>query len=180
MVKEVKKMSVYDYSIKNIERKEIPLKQFQGKVLLIFNSATRCGYTPQYEGLETLYEKYHEKGLEVIDLPCNQFMNQAPGSDQEIANFCQVNYNTTFETYAKIKVNGSDELPLYTYLKSEKPNDEMPGKENEKPSLKEKLLGPKIKWNFTKFIIDRNGNVYGRYGSKVTPSELEQVIEKLL
>lgn len=173
-------MTVYDYSIKNIERKDVPLKKFQGKVILIFNSATRCGYTPQYEGLETLYEKYHDKGLEVIDLPCNQFMNQAPGSDLEIANFCQVNFNTTFETYSKIKVNGSDELPLYTYLKSEKPNDETPGNENEKPSLKEKVLGSKIKWNFTKFIIDRNGNVYGRYGSKVTPSELEQVIEKLL
>ncbi len=173
-------MSVYEFSIKNIERKDVSLKDFAGKVLLIFNSATKCGFTPQYEGLENLYEKYKAKGLEVIDLPCNQFMNQAPGTNEEIANFCQVNYNTTFETYAKIKVNGPDEIPLYTYLKSEKPNDEIPGEENGKPSLKDKITSSKIKWNFTKFIIDREGNVYGRYGSRVKPEELEAVIEKLL
>ncbi len=173
-------MSVYEFSIKNIERKDVSLKDFAGKVLLIFNSATKCGFTPQYEGLEKLYEKYKDQGLVVIDLPCNQFMNQAPGTNEEIANFCQVNYNTTFETYAKIKVNGTDEIPLYTYLKSEKPNDELPGEENGKPSLKDKITSSKIKWNFTKFIIDREGKVYGRYGSRVKPEELAVVIEKLL
>lgn len=173
-------MSVYDYSIKNIEREEVKLEKFRGKVLLIFNSATKCGYTPQYKGIQELYEKYQEKGFEIIDLPCNQFLGQAPGSDEELAGFCQANYNTTFETFAKIDVNGDNAIDLYKYLKDVKPNDEEPGTEDHKPTLLDKLSSSKIKWNFTKFIIDREGQVYGRYGSKVKPEELASVIEKLL
>jgi glutathione peroxidase len=173
-------MSVYNYSIKNIEREDIKLDKFKGKVLLIFNSATKCGYTPQYQGIQELYEKYKEKGFEIIDLPCNQFLNQAPGSDQDLAGFCQANYHTTFETFAKIKVNGDDAIDLFKYLKSVKPDDETPGKEEFKPALTEDKSSSKIKWNFTKFIIEKNGNVFGRYGSKVKPEELASVIEKLL
>jgi glutathione peroxidase len=173
-------MSVYDYSIKNIEREDIKLEKYKDKVILIFNSATKCGYTPQYEGIQKLYEKYHDKGLEIIDLPCNQFLGQAPGSDEEIASFCQANYHTTFETFAKIDVNGDNAIELYNYLKKEKPYDEEPGLESKKPSIIDKLSSSKIKWNFTKFIIDRDGSVYGRYGSKITPEELVIVIEKLL
>jgi glutathione peroxidase len=173
-------MSVYDYSVKNIEREDVKLDKFKGKVILIFNSATKCGYTPQYKGIQELYELYHDRGLEIIDLPCNQFLNQAPGSNEEIVSFCQANYHTTFETFAKIKVNGDDAIDLYKYLKKVKPNDEEPGNEEHKPSFIDKITSSKIKWNFTKFIIDREGNVFGRYGSKVTPEELKSVIEKLL
>jgi len=173
-------MNIYDYSIKNIEREDVLLEKFKGKVLLIFNSATKCGYTPQYEGIQSLYEKYQNKGFEIIDLPCNQFLNQAPGSDEELAGFCQANYHTTFETFSKIKVNGDDAIDLYKYLKSVKPKDETPGKEKFEPILAEDKSSSKIKWNFTKFIIDREGNVYGRYGSKIKPEELSTIIEKLL
>ncbi|MDY0010262.1 MAG: glutathione peroxidase [Candidatus Izemoplasmatales bacterium] len=173
-------MSVYDYSIKNIEREDVKLDKFKGKVLLIFNSATKCGYTPQYKGIQELYEKYRNLGLEVIDLPCNQFLNQAPGSDEEIAGFCQANYHTTFETYSKIKVNGDDAIELFKYLKRIKPVDETPGYEINQQPVDDDLKSSNIKWNFTKFIIDRNGNVFGRYASKVKPEELASVIEKLL
>ncbi|MFA7075080.1 MAG: glutathione peroxidase [Candidatus Izemoplasmatales bacterium] len=173
-------MNIYDYSIKNIEREDVLLEKFKGKVLLIFNSATKCGYTPQYEGIQSLYEKYQNKGFEIIDLPCNQFLNQAPGSDEELAGFCQANYHTTFETFSKIKVNGDDAIDLYKYLKRVKPKDETPGKEKFEPILAEDKSSSKIKWNFTKFIIDREGNVYGRYGSKIKPEELSTIIEKLL
>jgi len=173
-------MSIYKFSIKNIAQQDVTLDRFKGKVILIFNSATKCGYTPQYNGIEELYEKYHEQGLEIIDLPCNQFLNQAPGSDEEIANFCQVKFDTKFETFSKIEVNGDDAIDLYKYLKEVKPNDEEPGKENHKPSLLDKITSSKIKWNFTKFLIDRKGNVFGRYGSKVTPEDLDSVIKKLL
>ncbi len=173
-------MSVYDFSIKNIEREDVKLDKYQGKVLLIFNSATKCGFTPQYEGIQKLYDKYQDLGFEVIDLPCNQFMNQAPGSDKELAGFCQAAYHTTFETFAKIKVNGDDAIELFKYLKTQKPKDEVPGQESNNNGIKAKLMGSAIKWNFTKFIIDKEGNVYGRYGSRVKPEELQTVIEKLL
>ncbi|MDY0023731.1 MAG: glutathione peroxidase [Candidatus Izemoplasmatales bacterium] len=173
-------MSVYDYSIKNIEREDVNLDKFKGKVILIFNSATKCGYTPQYKGIQELYEKYHDQGLEIIDLPCNQFLNQAPGSDEELASFCQVNYHTTFETFAKIKVNGDDAIDLYKYLKRVKPEDEEPGEETKQDELPEDSSKAKIKWNFTKFIIDRDGEVFGRYPSKVKPEDLASIIEKLL
>ncbi len=173
-------MSVYDYKIKNIKGKNVSLKDYKGKVLLIVNTATKCGYTPQYEGLQNLYDKFKDDGFEIIDLPCNQFMSQAPGSNEEIANFCQLNYDTTFETFAKVKVNGKDAIDLYKYLKEEKPYDEIPGEEGHKPKILNKLSGSRIKWNFTKFLIDKEGNVYGRYGSRVEPEKLEKPIKKLL
>jgi glutathione peroxidase len=173
-------MSIYEYSIKNIKNEDVPLDQYKGKVLLIVNTASKCGYTPQYEGLEALYEAYHEQGFEIIDLPCNQFLSQAPGTNQELAEFCQFNYGTQFETFAKVRVNGKDAIDLYKYLKDVKPYDETPGDEGLKPSLKNKLTGSKIKWNFTKFLIDRDGQVFGRYSSRIKPEKLGPVIEKLL
>jgi len=173
-------MSVYKYNIKNIKDEDVSLEKYKGKVLLIVNTATKCGYTPQYEGLEELYEKYSDKGFEIIDLPCNQFLSQAPGSNEEIAEFCKFNYGTKFETFAKVKVNGKDTHKLYKYLKSIKPYDETPGEEGEKPNIKNKLMGSKIKWNFTKFLVDRDGEVYGRYSSRIAPERLDKVIEKLL
>lgn len=173
-------MSVYDFSIKNIKNEDVSLAEYEGKVLLIVNTATKCGFTPQYEGLENLYEKYKNKGLEVIDIPCNQFMSQAPGSNKEIAEFCKLNYNTAFETFAKSNVNGEDAIDLYKYLKKVKPFDQLPGEEDQKPKLLKKLTGSKIKWNFTKFLVDKNGEVYGRYGSRVKPEDLEDTIKSLL
>ena len=157
-------MSIYAFTAKNIHGTEINLSQYQGKVLLIVNTATGCGFTPQYEGLQTLYEKYQSKGLEILDFPCNQFGNQAPGTEEEIVSFCQLNYNVTFPQFAKIEVNGEDEHPLYAYLKKQKGG----------------LLGSKIKWNFTKFLVDRNGNVVARFASAVAPEKIEAQIEKLL
>lgn len=157
-------MSIYDYSVKDRNGNDISMEQFRGKVLLIVNTATGCGFTPQYEGLETLYKKYHEKGLEILDFPCNQFGNQAPGSNDEIHEFCTLKYNTTFEQFAKIDVNGENEIPLYTFLKSEKGG----------------IMGNKIKWNFTKFLVDREGNIVKRYAPTDTPDKIEDLIKKLI
>lgn len=157
-------MNIYDYYIKTRDDKDIKMDTYKGKVLLIVNSATGCGFTPQYEGLEKLYKKYHDKGLEILDFPCNQFGNQAPGTDAEIHEFCSLKYNTSFDQFKKIDVNGKNELPLYTYLKSQKKS----------------LLGKNIKWNFTKFIIDREGNVVGRYEPVTTPEKLDAIIAGLL
>ena len=157
-------MSIYDYSVKDRNGNDISMEQFRGKVLLIVNTATGCGFTPQYEGLETLYKKYHEKGLEILDFPCNQFGNQAPGSNDEIHEFCTLKYNTTFEQFAKIDVNGENEIPLYTFLKSEKGG----------------IMGNKIKWNFTKFLVDREGNIVKRYAPTDTHDKIEDLIKKLI
>ena len=121
-------MSIYDYNVKDRNGKDVSMEQFKGKVLLIVNTATGCGFTPQYEGLENLYKKYHESGLEILDFPCNQFGNQAPGSNDEIHEFCTLKYKTTFDQFAKIDVNGENEIPLYTFLKSKKRWDN--GKKN--------------------------------------------------
>ena len=131
--------------------------------MLIANTATGCGFTPQYEGLENLYKKYHERGLEILDFPCNQFGNQAPGNNDEIHEFCQLKYNTTFDQFAKIDVNGKNENPLYTYLKKQKHG-----------------LIKAIKWNFTKFLVDKNGNVVGRFEPTTTPEKIEEDIVRLL
>lgn len=132
--------------------------------MLIVNTATGCGFTPQYDGLQKLYDKYAQKGLEILDFPCNQFMNQAPGTDDEIHTFCTGRFGITFPQFAKIDVNGENESPLYTYLKSQQ----------------EGLFGSKIKWNFTKFLVDAGGNIINRYGSSVTPAKIEKDIVKLL
>lgn len=179
-------MSIYDYKVKNRNGEDISLSDFKGKVLIVVNTATGCGFTPQYEGLEKLYKEYHDKGLEILDFPCNQFGNQAPGSDDEIHEFCSLKYNTSFDQYTKIDVNGENEIPLYTYLKSQIKDDKIDGLKNkmamkavEKISKTTKNDGD-IKWNFTKFLVDKNGDVVGRYSPTYKPELMEKDINKLL
>ena len=179
-------MTIYDYTVKNRKGEDISISQFKGKVMLIVNTATGCGFTPQYEGLETLYKKYHDQGFEVLDFPCNQFGNQAPGSDDEIHEFCTLKYNTTFDQFAKIDVNGENESPLFTYIKENAPDEEVSGIKN-KMTMKaiEKLSSTAkkendIKWNFTKFLIDRQGNIVGRFAPTDEPEKIEQTIKELL
>lgn len=157
-------MSIYNFKVKDVNGKDVDLKEYEGKVLLIVNTATACGFTPQYKGLQELYEKYKDKGFEILDFPCNQFGNQAPGTEEEIHEFCQLNYNTTFPLFSKIKVNGKDEEPLYTFLKSEQKG----------------TLGNSIKWNFTKFLVDRAGKVVDRFSPMTEAEKIENDIIKLL
>lgn len=175
---------IYDYKVKNIKGDEVSLNNYKGKVLLIVNTATGCGFTPQYEGLQKIYDKYKGKGLEILDLPCNQFFEQAPGSNEEIASFCQLKYNTTFETFAKIDVNGESAADLYKFLKKEAPKAaEDEASEGLYKFLSEKgfnTTGDDIKWNFTKFLVDKAGNVVARYAPTFEPEKLEEAIEKLL
>ena len=179
-------MSIYDFKVKTRSGEDFNLESLKGKVLLIVNTATGCGFTPQYEGLEKLYEKYHEKGLEILDFPCDQFGHQAPGSDDEIHTFCTSKYNTKFDQFSKIEVNGENENPLYTFLKKECPSEEVIGIKNkmamkaiEKISTTCKKDGD-IKWNFTKFLVDKSGNVVKRYDSTFNPLDMENDILKLL
>ena len=179
-------MTIYDYKVKTRGGEEISLKEFKGKVLIIVNTATGCGFTPQYEGLEKLYKKYHDKGLEVLDFPCNQFGSQAPGTDDEIHEFCTLKYNTSFDQFTKIDVNGKDELPLYTFLKDAIAEDIIDGIKN-KMAMKaiEKISKTAkdkkdIKWNFTKFLIDREGNVVARYSPTYKPEDMEAKIKELI
>lgn len=163
--KETTMQSIYDFNVKTIEGEETTLAPYRGKVMLIVNVASKCGYTPQYDGLQALYEKYQEKGLVILGFPCNQFANQEPGTEKEIENFCRANFGVTFPMFSKIEVNGENTHPLYLYLKSEQPG----------------ILGTEaIKWNFTKFLVDKQGNVIARFGSSTKPKELEEEIEKLL
>lgn len=157
-------MNIYDFRVRDIKGEEVSLKEFEGKVLLIVNTATGCGFTPQYEGLEKLYKEYKNEGFEILDFPCNQFGNQAPGTNEEIVSFCSLKYDVSFKQFSKIEVNGENEEPLYTYLKSQKGG----------------IFGKNIKWNFTKFLVDQNGNVIKRYGSTVTPEKIEKDIKILL
>ena len=157
-------MNIYDFIVKKRGGDDFELSNLKGKVLLIVNTATGCGFTPQYEGLEKLYEDYNEKGLEILDFPCNQFMHQAPGSDDEIHEFCTLKYNTKFDQFAKIDVNGKNESPLYKYLKEQKHG----------------IMGKAIKWNFTKFLVDREGNVVNRYAPTTEPKDIEKDIVALL
>ena len=177
-------MKLYDISIKNRKKEDVSLGTFKNKVLLIVNTATGCGFTPQYEGLENLYKKYNKDGLEILDFPCNQFGHQAPGSDDEIHEFCTAKYQTSFDQYAKIEVNGDNESKLYTYLKKEMPNEEVVGVKN-KIAMKaiEKMSSGKdgdIKWNFTKFLVSRRGDVIKRYPPTTKPEDIEKDIIKLL
>lgn len=177
-------MTIYDFKVKDSKGNEVLMSDYKDKVLLIVNTATGCGFTPQYDGLEALYEKYKDMGFEILDFPCNQFLNQAPGTNEEIIQFCQLKFGTKFKTFSKIKVNGKDAEPLYTFLK-EKAQEEI---KNEKTtSFEEKLeklghaiMGKEIKWNFTKFLVDKNGNVVKRYSPTVTPEEIAPKIEELL
>ena len=181
------KMSIYDYSVKNAKNEDVALSGFKGKVILIVNTATGCGFTPHYEQLESMYKKFHDKGLEILDIPCNQFGGQAPGSDDEIHQFCTLHYNTTFPQMKKSEVNGENELPLYTYLKQQKGFAGLPeGKysdllikmfKEKDPDYDKK---PDIKWNFTKFVINRHGEVVARFEPTADMAELEKYIESLL
>ncbi|MGE5170895.1 MAG: glutathione peroxidase [Rudaea sp.] len=157
--------TIYDFTVDDIEGKPVRLDRFKGKVLLVVNTASKCGFTPQYKGLEALYRKYHDRGLEILGFPCNQFGAQEPGNEQEIATFCQTNYDVTFPMFAKIDVNGDATAPLYRYLKHERPG----------------LLGTEaIKWNFTKFLVDRDGRVVARFAPNDTPESLEDDVAKAL
>ena len=180
-------MSIYDYSVTKSNGEELKLSDFKGKVIMIVNTAIGCGFTPQYEAIETLYEKYHDKGLEIIDIPCNQFGHQAPGTDDEIHEFCQIHYNTMFPQMKKSDVNGEKELALYTYLKSQRGFEGF--SEHKYRQLLEEMLSktdkdwaskPDIKWNFTKFIVDRNGNVNFRLEPMAGLDEMEAKIKEVL
>ena len=157
-------MSIYDYKVKDKDGMEVSLRDYEGKVLLIVNTATGCGFTPQFEGLQDLYEKYQSRGFEILDFPCNQFGNQAPGTDEEITDFCNVRYGITFKQFAKIDVNGEREDALFTYLKSQQKG----------------VMGSKIKWNFTKFLVDKDGKVVERFAPITTPEEIDAEVAKLL
>jgi glutathione peroxidase len=155
---------IYDFKAKSLAGEDIPLKRFEGQVLLIVNTASACGFTPQYGGLEALYQTLHPRGFSVLGFPCNQFGNQEPGDAKQIEQFCSTNYAVTFPMFAKIDVNGSKAHPLFDYLKSEKAG----------------LLGPSIKWNFTKFLVDRSGKVVARHAPTAKPEGLTREIEALL
>lgn len=157
-------MRIYDISVKSSEGQEKFLSACEGKVMLIVNTATGCGFTPQYEGLQKLYDAYKDRGLEILDFPCNQFANQAPGSAAEIKDFCRLKYGTTFPQFAKIDVNGANEAPLYAFLKKQKGS----------------LFSSNIKWNFTKFLVDRSGKVVKRYAPTTKPEAIEKDIVSLL
>ena len=157
-------MSVYDFVVEDQKGNQVPLKNYEGKVLLIVNTATGCGFTPQYKGLEELYEKYREKGFEILDFPCNQFFRQAPGTDGEIHTFCTLKYNTQFPRFHKISVNGDEAIPLYVWLRSQ--ND--------------KKRNKNIKWNFTKFLIGKDGEVIDRFEPMTKPEAIEKFIVEAL
>ena len=157
-------MNIYDFTVLNTKKEPVSMAEYKGKVLLIVNTATGCGFTPQYEGLESLYKKYKDQGFVVLDFPCNQFANQAPGTEDEIVSFCQMKYNVSFPQFAKIKVNGDEANALYKWLKEKKGG----------------IFGKAIKWNFTKFLVDREGKVIERYAPTTKPEKIEKDILKLL
>ncbi|ABS21907.1 glutathione peroxidase [Bacillus cytotoxicus] len=158
-------MTVYHFSVKTMTGEERSLRDYEGKVLLIVNVASKCGFTPQYKGLQSLYEKYKEQGFEILGFPCNQFGGQEPGEEEEILNFCEMNYEVTFPLFAKIDVKGKHAHPLYQYITKQAPG----------------ILGIKaVKWNFTKFLIGRDGIVMNRFAPQIKPEELEKAIETLL
>ena len=180
-------MTIYDYSVPKTDSGELALSELKGKVILIVNTATGCGFTPQYEVLEQMYEKYHDKGLEIIDIPCNQFGHQTPGTDEEVHQFCQLHYKTQFPQMKKSDVNGENELPLYTYLKLQKGFAgfgahklsallaEMLAKDD--PDWDKK---PDIKWNFTKFLVNRQGEVVERFEPTADMKDVETKIAELI
>ncbi len=157
-------MKFYDFNAKDIYGEDISMSEYEGKVVLVVNTASKCGFTDQFEGLEELYKDYKDKGFEILGFPCNQFGNQEPGSHKEIAEFCRLNYGVTFTMFEKIDVNGKNAHPLFNYL-----TDETKG-----------IFGKKVKWNFTKFLIDKNGNVIKRYAPTTVPKDIKQDIEKLI
>jgi len=177
-------MNLYDIKVKDKQQNEVSLAEYKGKVLLIVNTATGCGFTPQYAGLEKLYETYKDQGFVVLDFPSNQFMNQAPGSDEEITNFCTANYGISYPQFSKVDVNGKSADGLFVYIKSAVKSDKDPAEGGKFAKilgdLKDTVLGNDIKWNFTKFLVDREGNVVNRYAPSVKPEDLAPDIEALL
>lgn len=179
-------MNLYDLKVKKRDGSDLELSSLKGKVIIIVNTATGCGFTPQYEALEYLYEKYHDKGLEVLDFPCNQFGHQAPGDDNEIHEFCTAKYKTQFDQLKKIDVNGENEDAVFTFLKEYDGEEKIEGIKNKmamKGVAKISTTCKKendIKWNFTKFLIDKEGNVVGRYSPTFDPKHMEEDILKLL
>ena len=180
--------NVYDFTVKDCRGNDVSLAEYKGKVLLIVNTATRCGFTPQYEELEALYKNYKEQGLEILDFPCNQFGEQAPGTEEEIHQFCTLNFGTEFPQFKKIEVNGENELPLYTYLKSQQGFQGF-DKSHKIGELLDDMLSKAdpdyasksdIKWNFTKFLVDREGNVVERYEPTTECDVIEEAIKQLL
>ena len=157
-------MAIYDFSVKAQDGSDVSLKDYEGKVLLIVNTATGCGFTPQYDGLQDLYEKYQKDGFEILDFPCNQFAGQAPGSDEEIHSFCTGRFGITFPQFAKIDVNGKNESPLYTFLKKEQKG----------------RMGSNIKWNFTKFLVARDGTVINRFAPTDKPEKIDEFVKEAL
>ena len=181
-----KKMeTIYDINVLTKKGEEVSLKQYEGKVLLIVNTASRCGFTPQYEALEAMYERLHEKGFEILDFPCNQFGQQAPGTDEEITQFCQLNYGTKFPQFKKIDVNGENQTALYAFLKSQKGFDGFDMEDKLGPLLDEMMTkadpnykeNPDIKWNFTKFLINRQGEVVARFEPTHNMEDVEKQCE---
>lgn len=180
-------MGFYDYNVVTGTGENLSLSDYKGKVVLIVNTATGCGFTPQYEPIEQMYKDYHDKGLEILDFPCNQFGSQAPGTDEEIHEFCTLHYNTTFPQMKKAEVNGENELPLYTFLKECQTFDGFG--EGEMADVLKGIL-PKIdpdyennnaiKWNFTKFVVDKSGNVVKRFEPTADMKEVEDFIKSLL
>ncbi len=179
-------MSIYSYSFKDGNGNEVSMESYRGKVLLIVNTATGCGFTPQYDGLEKLFEKYGGSGFEILDFPCNQFGNQAPGTDEEIHSFCTLKYNTKFPQMQKIDVNGKKALPLFSYLKEQKGFEGFSGIKGKIMEGVVSKIDPDykntsdIKWNFTKFLVDRKGTVTERFESTVEPKKIEDKIASLL
>ena len=177
-------MNIYDFTLRDAQNRDISLSDYRGKVLLIVNTATRCGFTPQYEELQSLYSQFAAQGLEILDFPCNQFREQAPESSNEIEQICQSKFGTQFKVFNKINVNGPEEAPLYTWLKAQKPEDKGGNSFKELllklAALGEKREGSDIKWNFTKFLINREGEVIERFAPSVKPSEIADDIEALL
>ena len=180
-------MDIYDFSVFEPNGKEVKLSDFKGKVMIIVNTATGCGFTPHYKALERIYEQYHDKGLEIIDIPCNQFAGQTPGTDEEIHEFCTLKYNTQFPQMKKSDVNGENALPVYDYLKSQKGFEGF-GKGVKSVAMsallkkmdKDYKNNPDIKWNFTKFVVDRKGSVVARFEPTVSMDKVEKYIEEIM
>ena len=182
------KTKLYDITVKDGDGQDVKMKQYKGKVLLIVNTATKCGFTPQYKELQAFYEKYHAEGLEVLDFPCNQFGQQAPGTNAEIRQFCTANFETEFMQFDKIDVNGEEASPLFTFLKSQQPFGGFDQNDNRGKMMHEMMLKrdkdyaqkSDIKWNFTKFLVDRKGRVVKRFEPTDKMEDVEKEIQKLL
>ena len=179
-------MSFYDYTVPNTKGEEVSMRDFEGKVVLVVNTATGCGFTPHYKDIEAIYERFHDQGFEVVDVPCNQFAGQTPGTDEEIHEFCTLRYNTQFPQMKKSDVNGENALPLFTYLKSQKGFEGFHGLAALPMNMmlrkidKDYKNNPDIKWNFTKFVIDRQGNVAARFEPTADMKEVAACVESLI